>query len=120
MAEVRDCPPTPCTHLAKADPSVDYLQSIVIETKDGAMVGICYWRNEDVGDQSGAWARNRFTPLVQQSDERWKVSEMSRIAGDSGRRPSIIFPQESTAVGCGTCTQQNFNAKQAKNNASCL
>lgn len=102
----------------KADPSVsvDYLQGIVIETKDGAMAGVYYWRCKTTGDQRRAWELNRFTlPLVQQSNERWKLSDMRRITGDSqADAPPSFFLQESTAVSYGTCTQQNFNAKQAE------
>lgn len=45
----------------KADPSVsvDYLQGIVIETKDGAMAGVYYWRCKTTGDQRRAWELNR-------------------------------------------------------------
>lgn len=56
--------------------------------------------------------------VVRQEVDRWRLP---------GTRPSIIFLQESAAVSYGTCTQQNFNAKQAKRkrqkkkyNASCL
>lgn len=43
--------------------------------------------------------------VVRHEVNRWRLT---------GGRPSIIFLQESTAVSYGTCTQQNFNAKQAK------
>ncbi len=40
VAGVKSPPPNKCTHPPRGDPSADYLQSIVIETKDGAMVEI--------------------------------------------------------------------------------
>lgn len=48
------------------------------------MAGVYYWRCKAMGDQRKAWELNMFTaPLVQRSDERWKLSDLRRIAGDS-------------------------------------
>lgn len=103
--------PSSCTHLPRADPSVDYLQTIAIETKNGAMVSIYYWRCKNMGDQrrTGSrclWCKNQMNDG---SCQTWGESLATHR-----QAPLHHFSQESTAVSYGTCTQQNFNAKQAK------
>lgn len=44
-----------CMHPHGGDPSADYLQSIVIETRDGALVEIYNQRCEDTEDCWGGW-----------------------------------------------------------------
>lgn len=62
------------------------------------------WGVKEVHAASGATIKWKMK-VVRHEVNRWRLT---------GRRPSIIFLQESTAVSYGTCTQQNFNAKQAK------